>query len=564
MDIQALIRKHALANAIKYDGKANQGAVIGKILSEAPELKKDMKAAAQMVAKILYDISSLSVEEQRAELERDAPELLEKKKPQERTLPELKNAVQGKVVVRLAPYPSGPLHIGNARPAILNDEYAKRYEGKMLLVLDDTIGSDEKQIAPEAYDLIPQGLSLLDVKWSGHIIYKSDRLDIYYDVAKKLIDTGYAYVCTCPFAELRANREKALDCEHRSAPISQTSELWKKMIDGFFAEGEAVLRIKTSMQHPNPAFRDRVLFRISSRAHPRVGTKYHVWPLLEFSWAVDDNLLGVTHVIRGKDLLIETDMERFIWNVLGWPDREVLHIGLLQIEGVKISKSKSSQEVTSGAYTGWDDPRTWSLQSLHRRGILPAAIRHFVLSFGVNSNEIKVPVDNLYAENRKLLEPETLRYFFVCDPVEIRVDHAPHHVTQLRKHPNDSTHGFRELISNGQFYIAKEDMHAIKLGDFVRLMDCINFTKQDSGFVFHSKEIEQYRAHGKKILHWLPVSEDLAPAKVLLPDGTWLTGLCEASVRTLSHGTIIQFERFGFCRFDHEEDGTFVFWFAHK
>jgi glutamyl-tRNA synthetase len=181
MDISLLIRKHVLANALKYEGIANQGSVVGRILGEAPELKKDMKNIGKHISETIIEVNKLGVEKIREELEIIAPELLEKKKHAERTLAELKNAKHGKVIVRFAPYPSGPLHIGNARPVVLNDEYAKKYEGKMILVLDDTIGSEEKQIAPEAYDLIPQGLAWLGVKWSGSMIYKSDRLHIYYD-----------------------------------------------------------------------------------------------------------------------------------------------------------------------------------------------------------------------------------------------------------------------------------------------------------------------------------------------------------------------------------------------
>ena len=564
MDIMLLIRKHSLANAVKYDGKASQGAVIAKILFEAPELKKDMKVLGKKISETINEVNKLGLEKQKEELERIAPELLEKKKHVERGLPELANAQQGKVVVRFAPYPSGPLHIGNARPAVLNDEYAKRYDGKLLLIIDDTIGSEEKQIAPEAYDLIPQGLAWLGVKWHGNIIYKSDRLPIYYEYAKKIIEKGAAYVCICPFEELRKKRVAGQECEHRKQTVSETLSEWQKMLDGFYKEGEAVLRIKTSMTHPNPAFRDRVLFRISERPHPRVGHKYRVWPLLEFSWAMDDNLLGITHVIRGKDLMIESDMERFIWDLMGWQHKEIIHLGLLQIEGAKISKSKSSHEVSAGQYIGWDDPRTWSLQSLERRGIAPQAIRQFVLSFGANPNEITAPVDNLYMENRRIIEKDAPRFFFIHNPKEIRIDNAPHAVSHLKKHPQNPQMGYRELKSNGIFYITHEDCEALADGRVNRLMDCINFVKNGHNFTFHSLGIEEFRKFGSKIIHWLPLVPELVQVKVFMPDGINLEGLGEPGLKELKHGTIIQFERFGFCRYDHDEDSTKFFWFTHK
>ena len=152
------------------------------------------------------------------------------------------------------------------------------------------------------------------------------------------------------------------------------------------------MRVKTSMQHENPAFRDRVLFRISERAHPRVARKYRVWPLLEFSWAIDDHLLGITHIIRGKDLMMESEMEKYIWNIFGWPSCELLHSGMVRLEGMqaKISKSKAQKEVLSGKFSSWSDPRTWSVQSLMLRGIQPEALRKFVEDIGLNQNDTTV------------------------------------------------------------------------------------------------------------------------------------------------------------------------------
>ena len=265
------------------------------------------------------------------------------------------------------------------------------------------------------------------------------------------------------------------------------------MLSGKYGMGEVVLRLKTNMQHPNPAFRDRVLFRISDRKHPKVGTKYLVWPLLEFSWAIDDYLLKITHVIRGKELMIESDMERFMWGIFGWKGPELIHTGLLTIEGVKLSKSKSKKEVKEGKYFGWDDPRTWSLQSLKRRGFKPEAIRNFCLSFGVNENEASVSVDKFYSENRKLIEAEANRYSLVEDPVEITVEGAPNREVELKLHPDFPERGFRKYITNGKFYVSRKDYDNFNDGKLNRLMDCCNFVKKGKTFSFHSLEYEKFR-----------------------------------------------------------------------
>ena len=187
MTLKAKIRGYALQNAVLHDGKASASAVIGKVIGDNPIMKNSLKEIAIEASKIVNEINSITIEEQTLELKEKYPALLEKKKIEERQgLPELPNVVYN-VVVRYAPFPSGPLHIGNVYPAIINDEYRKKYEGRLLLIIDDTIGSEEKQIMKEAYDLIPQGCDFLGMKYDTPIIYKSDRLEIYYDYAEQII-----------------------------------------------------------------------------------------------------------------------------------------------------------------------------------------------------------------------------------------------------------------------------------------------------------------------------------------------------------------------------------------
>lgn len=548
------ILKYALHNAVKYNGKANPGSVIGKLLSEHPELKDKMKDVAKEVNSVIREVNAMKPDAQLKQLKEIAPELLEKKeKPKTHELPELENAVDGKVVMRMAPYPSGPLHIGNSRAYLLNDEYTKKYNGKLLLVLDDTIGSEEKNVRKEAYDMIPEGLKWLGIEFDPKILYKSDRLEIYYKYAEELIKKGQAYVCFCNTETLRKNRVEMKICECRECNVEKTLDEWKKMFN-HYKEGEAALRIKTSMEHPNPAFRDRVIFRICERTHPRVGNKYRVWPLLDFSWAIDDHLLGITHIMRGKDLMIESDMEKYIWDIFGWKHAELIHTGLVQIEGVKISKSKAKKEVESGVYFGWDDPRTWSLQALRRRGILPEAIRNFSISFGLNQNEITVPVDNLYAENRKLIDATSNRYFFVENPKKVKIENVPEMDAELDLHQDFKERGKRKLHAKSEFYVADE----LKKGKAYRFIHLFNF--KDLKFI--SKEHDA--SLNATLIHWLPVEEDNVNVEIVMDDGSIKKGLAEKDVKHLKEGTEVQFERFGFCRFDRKEADRYIFWFTHK
>ena len=183
-------------------------------------------------------------------------------------------------------------------------------------------------------------------------------------------------------------------------------------------EGTRTVRLKTSMKDPDPAFRDRIMFRISDRPHAKLGKKYRVYPLLDFTWAIDDHIFGITHILRGNDLMMETKVEKFIWDIFRWKHKEVIYNGQFTIEGIEISKSKGSNEVRSGEYIGWNDPRTWSLQSLRDRGITPEALREFILNMGIKKTNVTIPIDILYALNNKNLN-DVPRYFFVENPTKI-------------------------------------------------------------------------------------------------------------------------------------------------
>lgn len=558
---------YALDNAILHEGKCQEGAIIGKLFQEGLK-KEDLPKIIPTIKKVVSDINKISLEKQKEKFESLQGLVIKKEHEERKDLQELPNAINGQVVLRLAPFPSGALHIGNAKTYMLNALYAEKYDGKILLVLDDTIGSEQKQLIPEAYTLIPDAFKWLKVKYEEPIYYKSDRLEIYYKYAEELIKKGYTYVCYCDSETLRNNRAKGIDCEHRKQKPQDTLKEWKKMFS--MKEGQAALRLKTSMQDKNPAFRDRVLFRISEREHPRVGKKYTVWPMLEFSWAIDDHLLGITHVIRGKDLMMESEMEKFIWKIFGWAPCELIHAGLVRIEGlegVKISKSKAQAEVKSGKFSGWDDPRTWSVQSLKRRGILPEAIREFIKSIGLNQNDIVVPVDNLYSINKKMIDSTAKRFFFVETPAKIKIDKAPKDTASIHLLPeNDQL--IRKIPSNKEIFISKEDLDQMKTGELFRLMGLYNFTRQISNFDFHSKDINpNMRA---RYIHWLPADKEneksLVKIQVLMDNGETISGLGESGIKDLKVDEIVQFERMFYARLDKidKKTNTYYFWFTHK
>jgi len=551
-----ILLKHALLNAIQHDGKADVQAVLGKIISENPKVRDKIKKIIPEIKKTVTEVNSLSLDEQKGKLKELGFKIKKKKAEEVKELPPLPNVKKyKKIVMRMAPFPSGPLHIGNAKMALLNDEYVKRYKGKLLLVIDDTIGSEAKIPTKEAYTLVKQGLKWLGVKWDK-IIYKSDRMELFYEWAEKLIKMGHAYVCECPKDILRKNREGGLGCRCRKQDTKTSLEKWKKMLRCEYEKGQAIVRLKTDMKHPNPAFRDRVLLRISDRKHPRVGKKYRVWPMLEFSWAIDDHFLDVTHILRGKDLVMEDMMEEFIWDILGWKHLEFIHHGMLRFEGLKLSKTQARMLIEKGIYTGWDDPRTWSLQSLKRRGILPQAIRNFILSFGLSLNDVSVPAEILYSENRKLIDPRVNRYFAVIDPVQIKIVNAPKvKKVRVHLHPDFPRSGFREIPVTNKIFVSREDFEKFK-GKEIRLIGLCN-VKLDKKAEFTSKEV---RPEMQKI-QW--VSEKNVPIKIVMGDNNVVKCIGEPEIKKLKPNTGLQLIRFGFCRIDQTKP-KLILYFTHR
>lgn len=550
------IRKYALKNARDF-GEAQKDAVIGKVFADNPDLKQQAGTVVETAETIIEEVNQLSDDELEAEL--DAYEF-EDDKEDDDSLPDLPN-VEDSVTMRMAPFPSGMLHIGNARMAILNDEYVKRYGGTLYLVIDDTAGSEEKKPLEKAYEEIPKDLEWLGVDFD-EIIYKSDRMEQFYEYAEQFLEEGWAYVCECPAEKLRENREEGKTCEHRDHSVETNLEKWKQMLDGAYSQGEAAVRLKTDMQADDPAFRDRVLLRVAELDHPRVGEDYHVWPMLEFSWAIDDHELGMTHIIRGKDLMMEDRMEQFMWDLLDWEHPEIVHHGLLNIEDIKISTSTSKHKIDDGEYMGWHDPRTWSLKSLKKRGFEPDAIRNFILSFGMSNSNVRVPVDSLYTENRKIIDEQADRYFFVEDPVEITFDLNEELVAEADLHPEDDR-GTRTIPltpENGEATVLLES-DDIEPGKELRLKDLCNIRITEDGAERIDSSLDYALDNDLDIVQWLP-ADDTKRCEIIMPDGSKTTGVCEANVESADE--VIQFIRFGFCRVDEAIHDRVLCYFTHS
>lgn len=558
-----VIEAHALENALSHGGKSMQGSVLNALFAEGLE-KQEISEIIPIITEVLKKVNSMKLNEQEVDFEKLKDKIHKRKTRKEGELPDLPEAKEGEVVMRIAPFPSGPLHIGNTRAVILNDEFVKKYRGKFILFFDDTIGSEVKQIEPKAYKLIEEGIKWLGVK-PDEVYYKSDRTKLYYPYAEEMLKKGYMYVCNCSQEGFQRIKEKGIDCPCRHLPTETNMQRWKEMFKKTTPAGKYVVRLKTSMQDPDPAFRDRVMFKISDRPHPRTKSDFRVYPSMEFSWAIDDYLIRTTHVLRGIEHQMSTKVQEFIRKIFGWKNPVSIYNGLLQIEGVKISKSKGAKEVKSGQYSGWNDPRLWSLQSLEDRGIKPESIRRFIVQMGLNKSNATVPIEVLYSINRKLLE-NVPRYFFIQDPKKIKINGTPELKTKIPFHPTKEL-GFREHITKQEFYIQKTDYESMTSGNY-RLMHLLNFKTSQLNptlprdFSFISQEND--KKLNVTMINWLPAFQKNIPVKITLENGRFIEGIGEPALNDLKEKQEIQFERFGFVRLYKKNKDSLEFWLAHR
>ena len=547
----------ALQNAVKNKAVPRAGAVLGSVMGAHPELRSQAKEINAMLPAILAKVEALSAEEREAQLRELNPEAIEKmheKKERIHELPTLPDA-EGGVVMRFAPNPSGPLHLGHARASVLNDYYVKKYGGKFYYRVEDT---DPKRVDPEAYDMVSE-----DLKWLGigitDVVYQSDRFEIYYDLARELIKLGGAYMCDCDNAEFRDLKLKKQACPCRDLSVEENLKRFDDMLAGKYEEGQITMRVKTDIAHPDPAVRDFAAMRVLKEPkHPRK-PEIFVYPLMNFSVAVDDHLLGMTHVIRGKDHIANTRRQEYIYNYFGWKMPYFYHYGRMSIAGLELSTSGMRKGINEGLYTGWDDIHLGTLRALARRGIQAEAVRGAVVDIGMGDTDISFSWENLFAANKAIIDADADRYFFVPDAVEVTVSGAPEMTAHAPVYPNKPERGERLLPFTGKVLLPRAE---VEKGGMLRLKDLFNIRMTgDSTAEYAGESLAEARKEKAPIIQWLP-AEKAAPCSLLTPDGMQ-EGFAEPEVLNYE-GKIVQFERVGFAKIDAVENGKAVAYHTHR
>ncbi len=562
-DTKKFLKVITLKNSVEHDGKAQVDVVVAKLAGSKPELRGQIKVLIPEIKAVVQKINAMPLADQKSLLEELAPGEAAAKKPageQHLQLPPLEGAVHGKVVTRFPPEPNGYPHIGHAKAAIIDEEYARMYGGKLILRFDDTNPLKEKL---EYYEAIAEGLEWLGVK-PDIVKNTSDDIELLQNYGKNLIELGGAYVCTCSQDRMHDLRGKGLPCECRRDRATALERV-DNMFGGSYGQNEAIVRFNGDMANQNTAMRDPALFRIIEGNHPKLGNRVRVWPTYDFAAPIEDSVDGVTHAMRTKEYELRNALYFAILERLNLRKPAMIEFSRLEFEGIPVSKRKIRPLIDNGTIKSWDDPRLPTLAAFKRRGFVPEAIRKFVLSLGFTLAETKPPFETLESFNRKIIDPVSPRLFFVRNPVEVYVKGAKEAEVVLKNHPTDASLRTRKVKAEDRFYIAGDDAASLKVDDEIRLIELhnIKITGVDPRLVTAEVGGDEIRQSMPKI-QWI-AKNDIIGYKVMIPKELYVgeeyntnsleiaRGFAESFVSGLKPDARVQFVRFGFCRIDDSQ-----------
>jgi glutamyl-tRNA synthetase len=555
----------ALFNALKHGNDAQVGAIMGPLIGENPEFRDHGDEIPAVIELVIREVNALDTAEKRQRLAARSPDRLEELDAEDddvdHTLAELPNVEEYDAVrMRVAPNPNGPWHLGHARMPAVIGRYTERYDGWMLCRFDDT-DPETKRPDLDAYDAILEDIEYLGFS-PDEVVKASDRVETYYEHARNLIDAGGAYTCSCPGEEFSALKNDGTACPHRQKDPSITHEEFDAMVDGEYGAGEMVLRVRTDIQHKNPALRDWVAFRMVDTPHPReAAAEYRCWPMLDFQSGIDDHLFGVSHIVRGIDLQDSAKRQRFVYDYFDWAYPEVVHWGHVGVDAYDVAMSTSTikSRIEAGDLDGWDDPRAPTVASLRRRGIRGEAIVEAMTELGTSTSNVDLAMSSVFARNRELIDDGADRRFFVRGGVE-KTLLGGRETAEPPLHPDHEERGTRSIPVGGAVRVEADDVPPNGKRVWLKGLGPVRHTRD--AFEFTREDIDVVRDGDVDVVHWVPADE-----AVTLRLRTWEgdeTGHAEPGVRTAEPDDVVQFERIGFARIDGvPEDGEVVAYFAH-
>ncbi len=447
---------------------------------------------------------------------------------------DLAEGVYDNVHTRFPPEPNGYLHIGHAKSILLNYGLAKQYDGKFNMRFDDTNPTKEKT---EFVESILADIKWLGADWEDRLFFASNYFEEMYEGAVKLIKKGKAYVSDLTAEEMREYRgtltQAGKSDPNRDRSIEENLELFEKMKNGEFADGEKTLRAKIDMASPNINMRDPIIYRVAHMTHHNTGDKWCIYPMYDFAHPIEDAIEGITHSI----CTLEFEDHRPLYD---WVVRELeyenppkqIEFAKMYLTNVVTGKRYIKKLVEEGIVDGWDDPRLVSIAALRRRGFTPEAIKMFVELCGVSKSNSSVDYAMLEYCIREDLKLKRPRMMAVLDPVKLVIDNYPENESEMLEVANNLENeemGTRLVPFGRELYIDREDFmeeppkkyFRLFPGNEVRLMNayfvtCTGFEKDENGnvTVVHCTYDPETKCGtgftGRKVkgtIHWVPAKE---------------------------------------------------------
>lgn len=489
---------------------------------------------------------------------------------------DLPDAEVGKFCTRFPPEPSGYLHIGHAKAALLNLYFAQKYQGRLLIRFDDTNPAKESN---EFVESILEDLETLGVK-GDKLSYTSDYFSEMMELVDKLIGEGKAYVDDTPKEEMQRQRMEGIESKCRNRMVDESIALWKEMVAGTERGLQCCVRGKLDMQAANKSLRDPVYYRCNPMPHHRVGDKYKVYPTYDFACPYVDSIEGVTHALRSSEYHDRQDQYYRVLQDMGLRKVHVWDYSRLNMVYTLLSKRKLQWFVDNGKVEGWDDPRFPTVRGILRRGLTIEALKEFMLSQGASKNINLMEWDKLWTINKKIIDPVCPRHTAVvkAGAVLFLLKDGPDEpfVRIIPRHKKHEAAGKKATTFTKQIWLEAVDALAVYEGEEVTLMDWGNAVveavrKDGNGNVIGLEgrlHLEGSVKGTKLKLTWLPDLPELVNlslveldylilkkklekdddfVKVLNPVTRWeIPTLGDANMRNLRRGEIIQLERKGY------------------
>ena len=386
---------------------------------------------------------------------------------------DLASGVKSRVQTRFPPEPNGYLHIGHAKALCIDFSTAEKYHGICNLRFDDTNPSREDV---EYIDAIKEDIKWLGFHWEN-VFFASSYFDFVYDCAIKLIKDGKAYVDDLSADEIREYRgtltEPGKESPYRNRSIEENLDLFKRMTDGEFGNGEKVLRAKIDMSSPNLNMRDPVIYRISHVSHHQTGDKWCVYPMSDFAHPLSDAKEGVTFSLCSLEFENHRPLYNWVVEQIGFeePPRQI-EFARLNINYCVTSKRKLLEMVNKGIVSGWDDPRMITLCGMRRRGYSAAAVRDFIDRVGVSKADSMVDYGLLEACVRDDLNAKAPRAMAVLRPLKVVIDNYPEGQSEefeVELHPEHPEFGTRKVTFSRELYVEQDDFMAEPVKKYFRL-----------------------------------------------------------------------------------------------